>query len=415
MIRFERFELPNGLRVLVHEDTSTPLAAVNLMYDVGSRDEDPQKTGFAHLFEHLMFGGSINVPDFDNEMQKAGGENNAFTGNDVTNYYCTLPAENIETAFWLESDRMLQLDFSERNLEVQRQVVIEEFRQRYLNRPYGDVWLLLCPEAYRVHPYRWPTIGKDPEHIRKATPEDVKTFFYRHYAPNNAVLAVSGNVKTERVRQLAEKWFAPVERRKTPVRCLPQEPEHTEAGFLSVRRNVPADAIYKVFHTDGLFTHGYRCADMLTDALASGKSSRLYRRLVKDRQMFSEINAYVTGDADPGLLTVYGKLMPGISPEEADNALLNELHELSSALLLPRELEKIKNRLETAFILEHISILNKAIHLCRHELIGDAADLNRETEAYLSVTAEDIRAAAAGIFRQENGVTLYYQSSEKSS
>ncbi|MDR1673273.1 MAG: insulinase family protein [Bacteroidales bacterium] len=408
MIHFERLELGNGLRVLVHEDTSTPLAAMNLMYDVGSRDEDPEKTGFAHLFEHLMFGGSVNIPDFDTEMQKTGGENNAFTGNDITDYYCTLPAENIETAFWLESDRMLQLDFNERSLEVQRQVVVEEFRQRYLNQPYGDIWLLLCPEAYRVHPYGWPTIGKDPEHIRQATLDDAKKFFYTHYAPNNAVLAVTGNVRTEQVFRLAEKWFAPIERREVPVRCLPQEPEHGEAGFLSVERQVPACAVYKTFRIDGIFTHGYYCADMLTDVLALGRSARLYQRLVKEKQMFSEINAFITGDADPGLLLIHGKIMPGISVDQADAAIMRELDELSSAVLPPPELEKLKNRFEASFVIHHMNSLNKAMQLCRHELIDGAYMLNRETEIYRSITAEQLRTAAANIFRRENSVTLHY-------
>ncbi|MDR2036403.1 MAG: insulinase family protein [Bacteroidales bacterium] len=409
MIEFERFELPNGLRILVHEDNSTPLAAFNLMYDVGSRDEDPNKTGFAHLFEHLMFGGSVHIPDFDGEMQKAGGENNAFTSNDITNYYCTLPAENIETAFWLESDRMLQLDFSERSLEVQRQVVIEEFRQRYLNQPYGDIWLLLRPEAYHVHPYRWPTIGMDIEHIRQATLDDVRSFFYRNYAPKNAVLSVAGNIKTEQVRKLAEKWFSPIERREIPIRNLPQEPVQIDPGTLSVTRNVPTDAIYKVFHIDGLYTPGYYCGDMITDILASGKSARFYQRLVKEKQMFSEINAYITGDADPGLLVVYGKPMPGISLEKSDTAIQIELDELSSTLLPSKEIQKLKNKFESAFILNHTSILNKAINLCRHELIDDASALNKEVETYRSLSEKDIKEYSAKTFRNENSTTLYYQ------
>ncbi len=410
MIEFERFELPNGLRVLVHEDPSTPLAAVNLMYDVGSRDEDPEKTGFAHLFEHLMFGGSENVPDFDAEMQKVGGENNAFTNNDITNYYCTLPAENIETAFWLEADRMASLDFSERNLEVQRQVVIEEFHQRYLNQPYGDVWLLLRPEAYRIHPYRWPTIGKDPEHIRRATMEDVKAFFYGRYAPDNVVMAVTGNVKAEQIRQLVEKRFAPIERRNVPTRCLPQEPVHNHPGMLSITRPVPTDAVYKVFQVDGLYSKGFYCADMLSDVLAAGKSSRLYQRLLKDKRLFGEINAYITGDADPGLLVISGKPMAGISPETADAAIQEELESLSSEVLPSDELQKLKNKFEATFILNHTNILNKAISLCRHELIDTAENLNREIDTYQSITAETLRDYAAKIFTPANGTTLYYRS-----
>ena len=410
MIDFERFELPNGLRILVHEDTSTPLAAVNLMYDVGSRDENPEKTGFAHLFEHLMFGGSANIPDFDAEIQKVGGENNAFTSNDITNYYCTLPAENIETAFWLEADRMAALDFSERSLEVQRQVVIEEFRQRYLNQPYGDVWLLLRPQIYTVHPYGWPTIGKDPEHIRQAALGDVKSFFYRHYAPNNAVMAVAGNIKIEQIKQLAEKWFAPIERRNVPTRSLPQEPKQTKPETFSVTREVPNDAIYMAFRTGGLYSHDFYCCDMLSDILSAGKSSRLYRRLLKDKQLFSEINAYVSGDADPGLLIVSGKPMPGISLEAADAAIREELTILSSELLPEREIQKLQNKFEAAFIFNHTNILNKAMQLCRHELVDRAEDLNWEIEIYRSITAEALRDHAAKIFDPNNGTTLYYLS-----
>ncbi len=409
MIEFNRFVLPNGLRVLVHEDASTPLAAVNIMYDVGSRDESPEKTGFAHLFEHLMFGGSVNIPDYDAEMLKVGGENNAYTSNDITNYYCTLPAENIETAFWLESDRMLELDFSERSLEVQRQVVVEEFRQRYLNQPYGDVWLLLRPEVYRVHPYRWPTIGEDIEHIRQATLDDVRTFFYRHYAPNNAVMAVTGNVTTEQVKQLTEKWFAPIPRRDIPVRCLPQEPMQTEARVLTVERDVPTDTIYKVYHMDGLYSPEFYCADILSDVLASGKSARLYRHLLKEQQLFSEINAYISGDADPGLFVVYGKPMPGVSLEMADAAIVDELANLSDGLLTENELQKQKNKFESAFILNHTNILNKAIHLCRHELIDGADTLNLEIETYQSITAEILRAGAGKILTPENCTSLYYR------
>lgn len=408
MIEFERFELSNGMRVLAHEDPSTPLVAVNIMYDVGSRDENPERTGLAHLFEHLMFSGSVNIPEYDREIQKVGGENNAFTGNDITNYYCTLPAENIETAFWLESDRMLGLDLSERNLEIQRQVVIEEFRQRYLNQPYGDVWLLLRPEAYQVHPYRWPTIGKNEQHIREITADDVKAFFYRYYAPNNAVMSVVGNIAPKRVRQLAEKWFAPIERHEIQPRNLPQEPEHTEAGMLTVTRQVPVDAIYKVFHMDGLYSRGFYCGDILSDVLASGKSSRLYQRLLKGKQLFSEINAYITGDADPGLFVVYGKPMPEVTLEKADDAIKEELEKLSETKLSSEEMQKQKNKFESSFIFNHTNILNKAIHLCRHELIDGAENLNREIEIYSSITANELHDYARKIFNPANSATLYY-------
>ena len=408
MIGFERFELPNGLRVLVHEDKSTPLAAFNLMYDVGSRDESPEKTGFAHLFEHLMFGGSVNVPDFDRELQTVGGENNAFTSNDITNYYCTVPSENLETAFWLDSDRMLELDFSEHSLDVQRQVVIEEFRQRYLNQPYGDVWLILRPEAFHIHPYRWPTIGRSIEHIQCAGIEDVKSFFYRFYAPNNAVLSITGNVDTKHVLALAEKWFGPIGRRDISKRELPQEPPQTEERNIDITRKVPTDAIYKVFHMDGLYTRGFYHGDILSDILASGKSARLFQNLIKEKQLFSEINAYITGDADPGLFVVYGKPMPGVSLDDADKAIRVELNRLSGQLLPDQELQKLKNKFESTFILNHTNILNKAIHLCRHELVDNADNLNHEIETYHSITADEIRNAAGLIFKPTNCTTLYY-------
>ncbi|MGZ4038866.1 MAG: M16 family metallopeptidase, partial [Bacteroidia bacterium] len=289
MIHFEKFKLKNNLTVIVHEDKSTPLACINILYDVGARDEDENKTGFAHLFEHLMFGGSINIPNYDEPLQLVGGENNAFTTNDITNYYCTVPAENIETAFWLESDRMLSLAFTDKSLEVQRNVVIEEFKQRYLNQPYGDVWLLLRPLAYKTHPYRWATIGKEISHIETATMSDVRAFFKEHYNPGNAILVVAGNVDPAQVKQLAQKWFEPIEAGAKPRRRLPKEPKQTEARHLTVERDVPVDSIYKAYHMCSRNDKNYHTVDLISDILSRGNSSRLYNALIKEKQLFSEI------------------------------------------------------------------------------------------------------------------------------
>jgi predicted Zn-dependent peptidase len=277
MIQFEKFTLDNNLRVIVHQDKSTPLACLNILYDVGARDEDENKTGFAHLFEHLMFGGSINIPSFDEPLQMVGGENNAFTTNDLTNYYCTVPAENIETMFWLESDRMLSLAFTDKSLEVQRSVVIEEFKQRYLNQPYGDVWLILRPLVYEKHPYKWATIGKEISHIENATMDDVKAFFKKHYNPSNSIMVVAGNVDVDQVKQLAKKWFGPIPAARKPVRNLPVEPKQTKPRRLTVERDVPASAIYKVYHMCARADEEYHTVDIISDILSRGNSSRLYK------------------------------------------------------------------------------------------------------------------------------------------
>jgi len=310
MINFERFELDNGLKVIVHQDKSTPIVAFNLLYDVGARDEDSSRTGFAHLFEHLMFGGSVNISDYDEVVEKAGGQNNAFTSNDITNYYITLPKDNLEQAFRLESDRMLSLAFTPKSLEVQRQVVIEEFKQNYLNQPYGDIHLLLRPLAYKEHPYRWPTIGKEVSHIEEATMEEVKAFFYKHYAPNNAILVVAGDVEIDEIKALSEKWFAPIERREVAVRNLPKEPRQEEARTLTVERDVPVDVIYKAFHMCARTDQDFFATDLISDILSRGNSSRLYNSLVKEQKLFSDIDAFIGGELDESLFYFAGKLAP---------------------------------------------------------------------------------------------------------
>ena len=408
MVLFDRFTLPNGLKVLVHEDPTTPMAVVNILYDVGARDEDPGKTGFAHLFEHLMFGGSVNIPSYDEPLQRVGGENNAFTSNDITNYYITLPAVNLETAFWLESDRMLSLAFSEKSLDVQRNVVSEEFKQRYLNQPYGDVWLKLRPLAYKKHPYQWATIGKVLQHIEDATIDDVRDFFKKHYNPANAILVVGGSVKTEQVRVLAEKWFGNIPGLEKLSRDLDAEPEQTEERKMTVQADVPLNAVYKVFHMPSRNDENYFAVDLISDILSRGNSSRLFRNLLKEKKLFSEINAYLTGSLDAGLFVIEGKPLPGISMEDAEASIWEELDNLKKILVPVDELTKVKNKIESTMVFSEMSLLDKAMNLAFFELLGDAGRLNSETQKYLEVTAEQIQQQANHIFKHTNSSTLYY-------
>lgn len=404
--------MSNGLTVITHRDESTPLACLNIMYDVGSRDEDPNKTGFAHLFEHLMFGGSVNIPNYDGPLQEAGGSNNAFTSTDVTNYYLTVPAQNLETGFWLESDRMQSLAFTPKSLEVQRSVVIEEFRQRYLNQPYGDVWLLLRPLAYKVHPYSWATIGKEEKQIEDATMEDVKGFFHKHYLPKNAVLVATGNVQHDQIVELTDKYFGPINKGEKPPRNLPIEPAQTAPRRLEVDRDVPQDALYMSFHMDGRGEADYPHYDLLTDVLSLGKSSRLYRKLVQENQLFTELNAYVMGERDPSLLTVSGKLNSGVSFNDAEDAIWNEIEKMKAGVS-GDELSKIRNQVLSQQEFGQMSILNKAMSLAFNELLGDANRINTEVEKYLSVSESDITKAATKVLNPNNCSTLRYISKSK--
>lgn len=408
-MKINKQTLNNGLRVVHCEDKDTQMVALDIVYDVGARDEHPEHTGFAHLFEHLMFGGSVNIPDYDGPLQQAGGENNAWTNNDITNYYLTIPKSNVETGFWLESDRMLALDFSEHSLDVQRGVVMEEFKQRCLNQPYGDVSHLLRPLAYKVHPYRWPTIGKELAHIERATLQEVEDFFYRFYAPNNAVLAVTGNISWEETLRLTLKWFGPIPRRDVPVRRLPQEPVQTEERRLTVERNVPLDALFMAFHTCRRDEPDYYAFDILSDILSNGSSSRLNLRLVKERKIFSSIDAYISGTRDAGLLHVSGKPAAGISLEQAEEAVRRELEDLMHNSVGTQELEKVKNKFESTQIFGNINYLNVATNLAWFELTGQAEDIDREVERYRSVSPEHLRDVAARAFRPENGVVLHYK------
>lgn len=408
---FDRTTMNNGLTVITHRDESTPLACLNIMYDVGSRDEDPKKTGFAHLFEHLMFGGSANIPNYDGPLQQAGGSNNAFTSTDVTNYYLSLPAQNLETGFWLESDRMNNLAFTPKSLEVQRSVVIEEFRQRYLNQPYGDVWLLLRPLAFKEHPYKWATIGKEEKHIEDATMEDVKSFFQKHYLPKNAVLVATGNVQHHQILSLTEKYFGEIVKGDKPIRDLPKEPEQTAPRRLEVDRNVPQDALYMSFHMGGRCDGDYAHYDLLTDVLSLGKSSRLFRKLVQEKQLFTELNAYVMGEQDPSLLTVSGKLNAGVSFDDAEDAIWNEVEKVKNSVSSD-ELNKIRNLVVAQQEFGQMSILNKAMNLAYNELIGDANRVNTEVEKYLATSENDIIAAAKKVLTPNNCSTLRYISKQ---
>ncbi|WP_195661469.1 M16 family metallopeptidase [Bacteroides nordii] len=412
MLKINRHILANGLRLVHSQDDSTQMVALNILYNVGARDEHPEHTGFAHLFEHLMFGGSVNIPDYDAPLQLAGGENNAWTNNDITNYYLTVPRQNVEIGFWLESDRMLSLDFNERSLEVQRGVVMEEFKQRCLNQPYGDVGHLLRPLAYKEHPYQWPTIGKELSHIANATLDEVKDFFFRFYAPNNAVLAVTGNISFEEAVALTEKWFGTIPRRDVPVRRLPQEPVQTEERRLTVERNVPLDALFMAFHMCERAHPDYYAFDILSDILSNGRSSRLNQHLVQEKQLFSSIDASISGSIDAGLFHISGKPSAGVSLEEAEAAVREELKILQNEAIAAQELEKVKNKFESTQIFGNINYLNVATNLAWFELNGAAEDMEKEVERYRAVTAGQLQTVAQTAFDKANGVVLKIVSSE---
>lgn len=409
MIQFSQFTLDNGLRVIVHEDHSVQIAVMNILYDVGSRDEQPHKTGFAHLFEHLMFGGSKNIPSYDEPLQLVGGENNAFTNTDITNYYLTVPASNIETGFWLESDRMLSLSFDPKVLEVQRKVVIEEFKQRYLNQPYGDVWLKLRPLAYKSHPYQWATIGKEISHIENATMDDVKGFFFTHYLPNNAILVVAGNVTVDQVKQLSEKWFGPIPSGKKTKRQLVVEPKQKGKRILNVDAKVPANALYKTYHMPGRFHPDYYGADLLSDILSRGQSSRLYQTLVKEKEIFTSISSFVMGTIDPGLLVVNGRLKEGVDLMEAEKQVDEILQSVVAAEIENDELQKAKNQSEASLEFGEVEVMNRAMNLAFASLSGDVNLVNEEKEKIEHVTTKDIHRIAGEVLREENSSVMYYK------
>ena len=410
MIPFQSFTLDNGLRVIVHEDHTVQIAVMNILYDVGSRDEQPDKTGFAHLFEHLMFGGSVNVPSYDEPLQNVGGENNAFTNTDITNYYLTVPSSNLETGFWLESDRMLSLSFDPTVLEVQRKVVIEEFKQRYFNQPYGDVWLKLRPLAYQVHPYQWATIGKEISHIENATLADVKDFFFRHYIPCNAILVVAGNVTLSKVKQLSEKWFAPIPSGTKPVRRLSPEPVQLKKRTLTVEADVPANALYKTFHMPGRFHTDYYAIDLMSDILSRGHSSRLYQQLVKEKEIFTSISSFSVGTIDPGLLVVSGRVRDGVELEKAEEEVNKVIRKLVDEGAQPAELEKVKNQAEATLEFDKVEVMNRAMNLAFAELSGDANLVNEEEDKINAVSLWDVKRVAEIVLQEKNSSVMYYKS-----
>ena len=408
---YKRYTLDNGLRVIVCEDASTPMVSTNILYGVGSRDEEETRTGFAHLFEHLMFGGTKAVPDFDAVLTEVGGESNAFTSTDTTNYYLTLPAKYLETGLWVESDRMRLLDFSERNLKVQQSVVTEEYNYRYINQPYGDVWLLLRPLCYKVHPYRWPTIGMDIRHVQEATLGDVESFFYRHYRPSNAILAVVGNVKGDEVARLADKWFGDIEsgKRKAESGVRKAEPEQTEGRLVEVERDVPSDALYMGFVMSERVDADFRTTDIISDILSNGNSSRMYEHLVRQRGLFSELDTYVTGEADRGLFIVSGKMAQGVSLDEGRAAVWEELERIAAEPVADREIEKVCNKFENTYSVNSYKSADCAALLCMDEWLGHLEWVNDEPALYRLTTAEDVRRVAGRLFRREHENVLYYK------
>ena len=410
MIDYKKFTLKNGLTLLTHRDSSSPIAVLNVLYKVGARDENPEKTGFAHLFEHLMFCGSRNVKSFDSELQIVGGENNAFTCNDYTNYYITLPKQNLETALWLEADRMLSPNITQQNLDTQRSVVIEEFNQRYLNQPYGDVWLLLRPLAYKIHPYNWATIGKNVDHIKNATLGDVKNFFDAHYFPSNAIISIVSDIDHEKIYRLVEKWFGEIPNRQKTDSHIPQEPQQTELRTLTVERDVPLTYLYKAYKMCNRHNPDYYVCDLLTDILSSGKSSRMYKKLIKNTDLFAGVNAFISGDIDDGLLIVCANLLPNADLKTAEKAVDDEIEKMCMRKVNKYELDKVKNKIEASQIYSETSIMNKAMILCYYEMLGNIDLMNLEADYYQAITASDIMRVAQNVFVDERCSTLYYKS-----
>lgn len=412
MIEYKSHTLPNGLRLLVHEDPSASMVCLNILYKVGSRNEDPSKTGFAHLFEHLMFGGSQNIDSFDEPLQAVGGDNNAFTNTDITNYYITVPSSNVETAFWLESDRMLGLSFDPNVLEVQRKVVIEEFKQRYLNQPYGDIWLKLRKLAYTEHPYQWPTIGKEISHIEQAIMDDVRVFFNSYYHPGNAILVVAGDITEEQAVSLTKKWFGSIPTGTPVPRGVGIEPAQQAPRLLKVTADVPADALYKAYHIEGRLSRKYHVADLLSDVLGNGRSSMLYNDLVKEKGFFSSISAYITGSFDPGLLVISGRLLPHVTMEQAEQAILNVIDAIKVGFD-PERLEKAKNQAEATTLFASVELLNRAMALAYAEFLGDASLVNTEQEVVKTITYQEVMEEANNTLKEDNCSTLYYYSESK--
>lgn len=414
MIQYKKEILGNGLTLITHEDASTPLATINILYKVGARDENPNLTGFAHLFEHLMFGGSPNYPDYDLVVNGFGGESNAYTNNDYTNYYLTFPANALEEALKLEADRMRTLAFSEESLRVQQNVVTEEYNQRYMNQPYGDIWLLLRPLCYQTHPYRWSTIGSTIEHVKQAQLSDVKEFFSKHYHPSNAIISIAGNILHDETVALVKKHFGSIPTGTTTIRNLPQELEPTAPRSLTVHRNVPNDSLYKAYLMCDRFSNDYYAHDILSDILSNGKSSRLNKALVIDQRLFSETNAYITGDIDAGLFVVSGKLCDGVDIHIAEQAIETELQRIATSEIDDKELQKVVNKFESTFVFSQYKAADRAASLCYYDMLGHLEWVNDEPNNYKSITTADVRRIASRLFKPERCCTLYYLSNNSS-
>ena len=409
MITYKKTILANGLSVIANRDKTSRMAAVNILYKVGARNENPNRTGLAHLFEHLMFRGTHQIPDFDTPVQMACGENNAFTNNDYTDFYITLPIANIETALWLESDRMTGLNLSDEACKIEKRVVIEEFRQRYLNQPYGDANMLLRALAYKQHPYRWATIGLTPEHIEQASAEEIHNFYRTFYHPSNAILSFSGDMAEEEFFALAEKWFGGIEDHKHDIPSIPAEPTQNEARRQEVERDVPATTITIAFKMGNRLSRDFFLGDITSDILAGGDSARLYEHLIKNKRLFASVNAYITGDVDCGLFVFTGQLLPSTSEAEAEEALWAEMADLQQNNISDYELEKVKNKFEANTLFGELNVMNKAMNLGYYEMIGDLSLINREVEIYRSLTSGDISDFASRTFRKKNSSTLIYR------
>ncbi|MBO7313397.1 MAG: insulinase family protein [Alistipes sp.] len=409
MIKYKEAHLKNGLTILVNRDRASKLAAINILYKVGARNEASDKTGFAHLFEHLMFRGTHNVPDFDMPVQMACGENNAFTNNDYTNFYITLPKENLSTALWLESDRMRNLNLSYEACETEKMVVIDEFKQRYLNQPYGDESMLLRDLCYKVHPYRWSTIGISPEHIERATLEDVHSFYNLHYRPSRAILSISADMDEDEMIRLATEYFGEIEDIGGDIAPVPAEPEQLEPRRLEVEREVPATDITIAFHMGDRLSREFFLGDLCSDLLAGGESSRLVNHLVKERGLFSAVNAYITGSLDAGLFIVKGRLLPDTTEQEAEEALWGELDKMKHGYISDYELEKVKNKFEANMLMGEINVMNKAMNLGFYAMTGRLELINEEADIYRSLTREEVAEFAHKIFTKNNSSTLIYR------
>lgn len=412
MLKYYEHTFSNGLKLIIHEDHTTPLAVINLLYKVGSRNEHAEKTGFAHLFEHLMFGGSKNVPEYDKVLHSIGAENNAFTNTDITNYYIILNAANIETALWVESDRMQYLTLNQKRLDIQKKVVVEEFNQRYLNVPYGDVWLKLRPLAYTVHPYRWATIGMKPEHIMEATLQDVEDFYSQYYTPDHAVLTIAGNVDKQRVIELVEKYFGEFPKGTYHQTMIPAEPSQTQKRSLEIRSNVPLQALYLAFHMPPKGGKPYILADLLADLLGRSKSSRLFQRLVKEKKLFNNINAYITGSADPGLLVISGKINNGVEIVEAEKYLTEELEKVKFNLT-PEETEKVINQAVSSTLFSESELFERALALSLANALGNTEMVNSDLELIRSTTPSELIDIANTIFQDGNCSRLIYTSNSE--